>query len=244
MSYLLNAAIGSFDLLRRVSTDDVVPLRQRMGMVLLDGDLPPHPGTLDGDLPSYPGTIAHVEASFHGGDGDQNASLWRDGERIWGPLYATEFPDDRRDEWPINAVLARLGVVLEPRADRSAYHDLFVEVGFGAEGDHHCWRKCAEAAREFATWDDWHAAEQARIEAAAREAAERARYTRLIGVEVPLDGREVMRILGIPAGQQVGVAVRHLQNLRLERGALSREEAVAALKNWNSTEKTITTRKN
>jgi poly(A) polymerase len=41
-----------------------------------------------------------------------------------------------------------------------------------------------------------------------------------------------MQILGVPAGRQVGAAIRFLQNLRVERGELSREDAIAALQFW------------
>ena len=41
-----------------------------------------------------------------------------------------------------------------------------------------------------------------------------------------LDGNEIMGILGIPAGPQVGEAWRYLKELRLDRGPLDHEEAV------------------
>ena len=47
-----------------------------------------------------------------------------------------------------------------------------------------------------------------------------------------LDGNEIMEILGIPAGPQVGEAWRYLKELRLDRGPLSREEATAELLKW------------
>ena len=47
-----------------------------------------------------------------------------------------------------------------------------------------------------------------------------------------LDGNEIMAILGIPAGPEVGQAWRHLKDLRLERGPLEHDEAVAALWEW------------
>ena len=39
-----------------------------------------------------------------------------------------------------------------------------------------------------------------------------------------LDGNEIMEILGIPAGPQVGEAWHYLKELRLDRGPLTREE--------------------
>jgi poly(A) polymerase len=51
-------------------------------------------------------------------------------------------------------------------------------------------------------------------------------------VRPDLDGNEIMRILGIPAGPQVGQAWQHLKELRLDRGPLSRDEAEAELRKW------------
>jgi poly(A) polymerase len=47
-----------------------------------------------------------------------------------------------------------------------------------------------------------------------------------------LDGNEIMRILDIPAGPQVGEAWRYLKELRLDRGPLDHDEAIAELKKW------------
>jgi len=51
-------------------------------------------------------------------------------------------------------------------------------------------------------------------------------------VRPDLDGNEIMELLGIPAGPQVGEAWRHLKELRLDRGPLTREEATAELLSW------------
>jgi poly(A) polymerase len=51
-------------------------------------------------------------------------------------------------------------------------------------------------------------------------------------VRPDLDGNEIMRILGIPPGPLVGQAWRHLKELRLDRGPLSHEDAVAELRRW------------
>jgi poly(A) polymerase len=48
----------------------------------------------------------------------------------------------------------------------------------------------------------------------------------------PLDGRQIMERLGIAPGPLVGEARDHLMELRLERGPMSEEEAVAALDAW------------
>jgi poly(A) polymerase len=54
----------------------------------------------------------------------------------------------------------------------------------------------------------------------------------LARVRPDLDGNEIMQILGIPAGPQVGEAWRYLKELRLDRGPLSHSEAVDELTNW------------
>ncbi|HEX6845006.1 MAG TPA: CCA tRNA nucleotidyltransferase [Actinomycetota bacterium] len=48
----------------------------------------------------------------------------------------------------------------------------------------------------------------------------------------PLDGRQVMDLLGIPAGPLVGEALAYLMDLRMERGPISEEEAAALLGTW------------
>ncbi|MDD7812224.1 CCA tRNA nucleotidyltransferase [Mycobacterium sp. CSUR Q5927] len=55
-------------------------------------------------------------------------------------------------------------------------------------------------------------------------------------VRPDLDGNEIMTLLGIPAGPQVGRAWSYLKELRLERGPLSREEATAELLAWWQTQ--------
>ncbi len=54
----------------------------------------------------------------------------------------------------------------------------------------------------------------------------------LARVRPDLDGNEIMRILDIPAGPQVGRAWRHLKELRLDRGPLSYDVAVEELWKW------------
>jgi poly(A) polymerase len=56
----------------------------------------------------------------------------------------------------------------------------------------------------------------------------------LARVRPDLDGNAIMELLGIPPGPVVGKAWRHLKDLRLERGPLSREEAEAELLRWAS----------
>ena len=54
----------------------------------------------------------------------------------------------------------------------------------------------------------------------------------LARVRPDLDGNEIMKILDIPGGPLVGQACNHLQELRLDRGPLSHEEAVEELMKW------------
>jgi poly(A) polymerase len=82
-------------------------------------------------------------------------------------------------------------------------------------------RNKRRAARLQANYDDL----EARIaELAAREDLQRLRPD--------LDGNEIMELLGIPPGPQVGEAWRYLKELRLDRGPLTREEATAELMAW------------
>ncbi len=82
-------------------------------------------------------------------------------------------------------------------------------------------RNKRRAARLQANYDDL----EARITAlAAKEDLQR--------VRPDLDGNEIMRILDIPAGPKVGEAWRYLKELRLDRGPLDHDEAVAELVKW------------
>lgn len=82
-------------------------------------------------------------------------------------------------------------------------------------------RNRRRAARLQANYDSL----EARIaELAAKEDLDR--------VRPDLNGNEIMEILGIPAGPQVGEAWNHLKELRLDRGPMTREEAVAELLAW------------
>jgi poly(A) polymerase len=54
----------------------------------------------------------------------------------------------------------------------------------------------------------------------------------LRAVRPDLDGNEIMRLLDLPPGPLVGEAWRHLKELRLERGPLEHDEAVAELHRW------------
>jgi poly(A) polymerase len=82
-------------------------------------------------------------------------------------------------------------------------------------------RNKRRAARLQANYDDL---EHRISEIAAKEDLAR--------VRPDLDGNEIMKILGIPAGPEVGQAWRYLKEVRLDRGPLSHEEAVEELMKW------------
>ena len=54
----------------------------------------------------------------------------------------------------------------------------------------------------------------------------------LARVRPDLDGNEIMEILGLEPGPEVGKAWKYMKDLRLEHGELEREEAVEKLKSW------------
>lgn len=58
----------------------------------------------------------------------------------------------------------------------------------------------------------------------------------LASIRPDLDGNQIMEILGIPAGPQVGAAYQYLLELRLDRGPMSYDEAREALVAWASTQ--------
>ena len=82
-------------------------------------------------------------------------------------------------------------------------------------------RNKRRAARLQANYDDLE-----------RRIAELAAKEDLARVRPDLDGNEIMEILGIPAGPQVGEAWRYLKELRLDRGPLSHDEAIDELLKW------------
>lgn len=62
--------------------------------------------------------------------------------------------------------------------------------------------------------------------------AEIAEQEDLARVRPDLDGNEIMKLLDLKPGREVGQAWSFLKELRLERGPLDREEAIAELKAW------------
>jgi poly(A) polymerase len=77
-------------------------------------------------------------------------------------------------------------------------------------------------ARQLAAYSDELEERIARLEA----------EEELASIRPPLDGRQVMALLGIPPGPLVGKALAHLLELRLDRGPMSEDEAVQALREW------------
>jgi poly(A) polymerase len=64
--------------------------------------------------------------------------------------------------------------------------------------------------------------------------AELAEQEDLASIRPDLDGNEIMAELGLPPGPKVGEAYRYLLDLRMERGPMTRDEAVTALREWAS----------
>ncbi len=58
----------------------------------------------------------------------------------------------------------------------------------------------------------------------------------LAKVRPDLDGNEIMKLLGLPPGPLVGKAWRYLKELRLDRGPLDHDEAIAELRKWAEAE--------
>ena len=50
----------------------------------------------------------------------------------------------------------------------------------------------------------------------------------------PLEGNEIMELLGVPAGPAIGEAIARLEALRLQQGPLSAAEAKAELRRWSA----------
>jgi hypothetical protein len=248
MAYVLFGIVGDFDRLRSLSCDlpgaVVAPLRQRLGLLPTTAEVFSElTGVQRGDGPfirmspafaerlegwSRSGRIAYLEAEFWAGDGTQAAALWEDGRQTWGPEHAWIPAEPPRRDWPINAVLARLGAVVGQDAV-----DLFEAVGFGEERDMEGWRSAGLRALDAADYDAWEAERRALAEAHARAAAtERTKNARRADLPVVLDGRAVMEVLGIPPSPMVGAAIRHLQEIHLERGSLTPDEAATELRRW------------
>jgi len=65
-----------------------------------------------------------------------------------------------------------------------------------------------------------------------RRISELAEEEELKAIRPDLDGNEIMEILDLKPGRDVGAAYKHMLAVRMERGPMSREEAVAELRRW------------
>ena len=65
-----------------------------------------------------------------------------------------------------------------------------------------------------------------------RRIADLQRQEELDAIRPDLDGNEIMALLGMPPGREVGEAYRHLLALRMERGPLGRDAAAEELRQW------------
>ena len=73
--------------------------------------------------------------------------------------------------------------------------------------------------------------------------SQQARRTRMLqaaeelsAIRPDLDGQQVMAHLGLAPGPEVGRALAHLLELRLDRGPMTEDEAYAALDTWHATQ--------
>lgn len=73
---------------------------------------------------------------------------------------------------------------------------------------------------------------QAANDELSRRIIEIAEQEELDAIRPDLDGQEIMNVLGIKPGREVGVARNFLLELRLDEGSLGREEATARLLAW------------
>ena len=76
------------------------------------------------------------------------------------------------------------------------------------------------------------AALQAAYDGLEARIAELAEQEELAAIRPDLDGNQIMDILGIPPGREVGEAYGYLMELRLDRGPLGPEEAERELRAW------------
>ena len=81
-------------------------------------------------------------------------------------------------------------------------------------------------ARQLAAYSDELEERIARLEA----------EEELAKIRPPLDGRQVMEVLGVRPGPVVGRALAHLLELRLDHGPMTEEEAISALLAWAASE--------
>jgi hypothetical protein len=161
MAYLLSAVVADATLLReRTAGLDhavIATLRQEMALLPvthllvqeLTGALADFTvGELCADQPfrlvlstplsvelaewSRQGPVAYLEATLDDDSAYQSAVVWQHACPAWGPAFDDGFTGPRA-QWPLNAALARLGVLPGER------DDLFAEVGLDVERDPDGW---------------------------------------------------------------------------------------------------------
>src|SRR6266487_5003038 len=98
--------------------------------------------------------------------------------------------------------------------------DLLDRLNFLVRSD--CTTRNPFKAKQLAAASDELEARIARLEA----------EEELAKIKPPLNGDEVMALLGVPPGPIVGKALNHLLELRLDRGPMSTQEATEALFDW------------
>ena len=81
------------------------------------------------------------------------------------------------------------------------------------------------------------AALQSSYDSLERRIATLAEQEELASIRPDLDGNDIMELLGLPPGPQVGRAYRHMLEVRLEQGPLTRAAAEAELRRWWSEQK-------
>ena len=82
-------------------------------------------------------------------------------------------------------------------------------------------RNARKAARLQRTYDELE-----------RRIGELAAQEEMASVRPDLDGNQIMALLGLRPGREVGEAYRYLLELRLDRGPMSADEAEAELRRW------------
>jgi poly(A) polymerase len=82
-------------------------------------------------------------------------------------------------------------------------------------------RNARKAARLQRTYDELE-----------RRIAELAEQEEMAAVRPDLDGNQIMALLGLSPGREVGEAYRYLLELRLNRGPMPADEAEAELRRW------------
>ena len=65
-----------------------------------------------------------------------------------------------------------------------------------------------------------------------RRIAELREQEELDAIRPDLDGNEIMEVLGIKPGPEVGAAYKYLLELRMDHGPLDHDTAVAELRSW------------